>query len=304
MNAAGIAQLLGATRQGDNWRCPCPLGCGYSLSLADGDDGRVLAYCLGGCPFDQVMTALVGYGLLDNASPSDDVYQPDSLLEILRERHRRSEKGSAAAIQRIERARAIYDSGVEDERIGVYLRSRGIRLTSPILRFAEQAPHRLGARLPAMLAPVVDAAGEQIGVHMTYLRPDGRGKADLPKDFQRESRGAIRGGAIRLLPFNPEVELVIAEGIETALAAAEIFVRPAWSAVYAGGLKTVELPPEAHRIFIAADNDPAPHAGQRNALIAYDRWTAEGRAARLKCPPVVGEDFCDVLSRRPVDVQH
>jgi hypothetical protein len=252
MNAERIAHLLGAKPQGHNWRCPCPLGCGYSLSLADGEDGRVLAYCFGGCPFDQVMTALVGYGLLDDASPSDDVYRPDSWLERFRELRRRSEEGSAA-VQRIERAKEIYAGGVEDERIDVYLRSRGIRLISPVLRFAEQAPHRLGARLPAMLAPVVDAAGEQIGVHMTYLRPDGRAKANLPKGHQRESRGAIRGGAIRLLPFNPDVELVIAEGIETALAAAEIFVRPAWSAVYAGGLKTVELPPETRRIFIAAD---------------------------------------------------
>jgi putative DNA primase/helicase len=301
MNAEYIAHLLGATRQGHNWRAPCPCGCGYGLSLADGEDGRVLAYCFGGCPFDQVMATLVGYGLLDDTSPSDDVYRPDSWLEQFREL--RSKEGSAAAAQRIERARAIYASGVEDERIGVYLRSRGIHLTSPVLRFGEQAPHRLGARLPAMLAPVVDAAGEQIGVHITYLRPDGAGKANLPKEHQRESRGAIRGGAIRLLPFNPDVELVIAEGIETALAAAEIFVRPAWSAVYAGGLKTVELPLEARRVFIAADND-ASGTGQRNALIAYDRWTAEGRAARLKCPPVVGEDFCDVLLKRPVDVQH
>ena len=67
------------------------------------------------------------------------------------------------------------------------------------MRFHEQAPHRLGARLPAMLAPVVDIDGEQIGVHMTYLRRDGAGKADLPKEFQRECRGALAGGAIRLM---------------------------------------------------------------------------------------------------------
>ena len=114
--------------------------------------------------------------------------------------------------ERIAHARQIYDSGVWDERIAVYLRSRGIGLTSPVLRFQEQAPHRLGARLPAMLAPVVNVTGEQIGVHMTYLRRDGGGKADLPKEYQRECRGVIHGGAIRLAEHDPDVELVIGEG--------------------------------------------------------------------------------------------
>ena len=82
--------------------------------------------------------------------------------------------------ERIAHARQIYDSGVRDERIAVYLRSREIGLTSPVLRFQEQAPHRLGARLPAMLAPSSMSTGEQIGVHLTYLRRDGGGKADAP----------------------------------------------------------------------------------------------------------------------------
>ena len=76
----------------------------------------------------------------------------------------------------------------------------------------------------------------------------------------------------------------------------QIFGLPGWSAVYAGGLKTIELPPDVRRIIIAADNDVSG-AGQRNALAAYDRWTAEGRSVRIKAPPVVGDDFNDVLSR-------
>ena len=51
------------------------------------------------------------------------------------------------------------------------------------------------------------------------------------------------------------------------------------------------------RIIIAADND-VRGAGQRNALAAYDRWTAEGRSVRIKTPPDVGDDFNDVLFKR------
>jgi putative DNA primase/helicase len=291
MSAAGIARQLGATRQGNNWRCACPRGCGYGLSFCDGPDGRLLAFCFGGCQFDRIMAALVEYGLLDD-DDDDDLHVSRRVIVCPRD-----------GAERIAHARQIYDSGVWDERIAVYLHSREIGLTSPVLRFQEQAPHRLGARLPAMLAPVVDIDGEQIGAHMTYLRRDGAGKADLPKEYQRESRGVIHGGAIRLMPFDPKVELVISEGLETGLAAAQIFALPCWSAVYAGGLRSLALPPDVRRIIIAADNDVSG-AGQRNALAAYDRWIAEGRSVRIKCPPDAGDDFNDVLIKRRRDARH
>jgi putative DNA primase/helicase len=291
MGAAGIARQLGATRQGNNWRCACPRGCGYGLSFCDGPDGRLLAFCFGGCQFDRIMAALVEYGLLDD-DDDDDLHASRRVIVCPRD-----------GAERIAHARQIYDSGVWDERIAVYLHSREIGLTSPVLRFQEQAPHRLGGRLPAMLAPVVDIDGEQIGAHMTYLRRDGAGKADLPKEYQRESRGVIHGGAIRLMPFDPKVELVISEGLETGLAAAQIFALPCWSAVYAGGLRSLALPPDVRRIIIAADNDVSG-AGQRNALAAYDRWIAEGRSVRIKCPPDAGDDFNDVLIKRRRDARH
>jgi phage/plasmid primase-like uncharacterized protein len=261
--------------------------------LADGEDGRLLALCFGGCEFGQILLALVEYGLLDD-NDGDDLHVSRRVAVSQRDDDQRRNK--------IERARAIYNTGVWDERIQIYLRSRKIGLTSSILKFQEQAPHRLGARLPAMPAPVVDIDGEQIGVHLTYLRRDGAGKANLPKEFQRECRGALAGGAIRLFLFDPDLELIICEGIETALAAAEIFTQPCWSAVFAGGLKTVELPPDVRRVVIAADND-ASGTGQRSALAAYDRWRAEGRSVRIVAPPVVGDDFNDVLRKRFADAR-
>jgi hypothetical protein len=102
----------------------------------------------------------VQYGLLDG----DDVdlgSPPSELITPFR-------NDADQRRRKIQQAREIYDSGVWDERIDVYLRSREIRLTSPVLRFQEQAPHRLGARLPAMLAPVVDVDAAPIGVHMTF----------------------------------------------------------------------------------------------------------------------------------------
>jgi phage/plasmid primase-like uncharacterized protein len=284
MRAAGIARQLGAMRQGNNWRCACPRGCGYGLSFCDGADGRLLAFCFGGCAFDEIMPALVEYGLLDD-DDDDDLHVSRGVTVCQRDN-----------TERIAHARQIYDSGGWDERIAVYLCSRGIHLTAPVLRFSEQAPHRLGARLPAMLAPVVNVSGEQTGLHMTFLRHDGGGKVALPKEYQRECRGVIHGGAIRLGDHDPDCELIVAEGIETTFSAMQFFGRVGWAAVSAGGLKTLELPSKVRRVIIAADNDVSG-AGQRNALAAYGRWTAERRQVRIKSPPV-GTDFNDLLLAR------
>jgi putative DNA primase/helicase len=218
MGAAGIAYQLGATRQGLNWRAACPCGCGYALSFCDGADGRLLVHCYGGCDFPRVYAELVQHGLLDGDDVDLGSPPGDLIVPFRNDGDQRRRK--------IQQAREIYAAGVCDERIAVYLLSRAIGLTSPILRFLEQAPHRLGTRLPAMLAPIVDIGGEQIGVHMTYLRRDSGGKAALAKEHQRECRGALAGGVIRLIPFDPGVELILCEGVETALSAAELFGLP------------------------------------------------------------------------------
>jgi putative DNA primase/helicase len=285
MGAAAIARQLGATRQGGNWRAACPCGCGYCLSFCDGENDALLAFCFGGCTFNAITSALVEYGLLDG-DDCDNPHAAPNTPHVGRDDPKR-----------IARAQQIYGDGVWDERTDGYLRGRFITLTSPILKFHERAPHRLGARLPAMLAPVVNVAGDQTGVHMTYLRPDGGGKVDLPKQYQRECRGVIRGGAIRLAEHDPDTALVVGEGVESTLSAMQIFGLPGWSAVFAGGLKTVALPSTIRAVIIAADHD-VNHAGQRNALAAYDRWTAEGRSVRVKLPPDVGADFNDVLRTR------
>jgi hypothetical protein len=260
------------------------------LSLSNGEDGRLLAYCFGGHSYPEIVLALVEHGLLDDDgaeldAPPGGQASPD--------------RDDADQRRRIQRAQEIYASGVRDKRIDDYLWSRRLKSGSDVLRFAEAAPHRTGIRLPAMLAPIVDVNGEQIGVHLTYLRADSRGKVDLPKDLQRESRGAIKGGAIRLHPYRGDW-LIVSEGIESGLAATEIFHEPCWAAVYAGGLKTLALPAFVTRILVAADHD---EAGRQCALAARDRWTAEGREVRVKVSPAPGQDFNDVLLGRRRDAR-
>ena len=289
---ATIARNLGGVHGGANWRCPCPLGCGYSLSLAEGADGRLLAHCFGGCEYHEIELALIEYGLLD-----DDDFEVSRCVTVCQRLH-----DPADDARRADGARQIYKSAAFDPRIDIYLNSRGITIGSPVLRFALRYRHRLGIVFPAMVGPIVNIAGELTGVHATFRKPDGSGQAfakpgNGEPDLRRQCNGVIRGGAIRLAAHDPDRELIIAEGIETTLSAMEIFGLPGWSAVYAGGLKTIEIPPAVRGIVIAADNDVSG-TGQRNAVEAGRRWKAEDRAVRIVIPKVVGQDSNNVLTTR------
>ena len=138
-----------------------------------------------------------------------------------------------------------------------------------------------------MVAPIVDINGEQIGSHLTYAWTAG-----LRKELRRETRGVACNGVVKLCEYDPDDWLVIAEGVESALSAAQILVHPSWSAISAGNLKRLDLPEAVRRIIIAADNDIA---GINAAHEARRRWVAEGRRVRVAMPSRPGEDFNDVL---------
>jgi phage/plasmid primase-like uncharacterized protein len=249
--------------------------------LADGADGEPLLYCFGGCTYEDLLAELIERTSLDDdacAALQSEIRTP--LVPDAR---------------RIKQARQIYAHTDTGPQIPAYLASRSISIQPPaVLRRRLQCPHRLGIQPLAMVAPIVALNGEQTAIHMTYLSFDGR-KIDLPKEFQRETRGVARGGSIRLAEHDPERELIVAEGLETALSVMELLGLPGWAAVYAANLKdTLQLPASVRRIIIAADNDKSG-AGQRAALGAYRRWSAEGRTVQIIMPKHPGEDFNDVL---------
>jgi putative DNA primase/helicase len=199
--------------------------------------------------------------------------------------------------RRIAQARALYRRGLSaaGTPVDTYLRSRGITIPVPtVLRWLWRCPHRAGGYFPAMVAPIVNACGEQIAIHKTFLRSDGAGKADLPRDEQRESCGPMKGGAVRLAPHRPDIELIVAEGIETALAAMQVTGMPAWAAGCAPGLAALLLPAEVRSVIIVADRDVSG-AGERAARAAKQRWWREQRQVSIWISSHVGTDANDLL---------
>ncbi|ATC34095.1 hypothetical protein CA606_18140 [Caulobacter vibrioides] len=119
--------------------------------------------------------------------------------------------------------------------VETYLRARGI--DGPILdaalrqlRFVKNAYHsgptRKPVRFPAMVGLVRTPAGPTGGVHVTYLAPDGSGKAPIePAKRMWGPQAALidgvwRPGCVWLSHPCAPGGLVEAEGIETALSAA------------------------------------------------------------------------------------
>lgn len=203
--------------------------------------------------------------------------------------------------------------------VDAYLRGRGIELESysqalrfhPSLEYTETIELQNGeseyiklGTFPAMLAEVVDADGNLLTVHRTYLDPDGNGKAKIFSSVNGDEMDAKKvmsknhGGLIRLFPIPENGVLGTCEGIETAFGAYLRTGVPVWPALNAPGFNSMPIPSEVHTLLIFSDND-APdkygrRAGQEAALELADRVRSAGKTVKVYIPPKEGMDFLDV----------
>lgn len=91
-------------------------------------------------------------------------------------------------------------------------------------------------------------------------------------------------------------ELILAEGIETALALGLMLRLPAWGCISAHGLETVVIPETVREVHIGADHDRSG-TGQRAARrLAHRLWLAGWRDIEIHTPDEPGADWCDVLA--------
>jgi putative DNA primase/helicase len=305
MNAETIARALGGySSSGGWWRAPCPAHGSKSASLAlrDGGRGGLAVKCHAGCTLADILAALRRLGVL--SGEAGEAPAPDPEAE-----RRRREAEAAEGQKRVALARDMWRSALPaaGTRAETYLRARlpGLSAIPPTIRYLPPgslyARHPEGTGWPAMLA-AVQRVGEAgiVAAARTWLAIDGRDKASLrpPRKFT----GPVSGGAVRLAPAGES--LLVAEGIETTLAAMIATRLPGWAALSAGGIEKLILPPIVRDIIICADND-ASGAGERAARAAALRWVREGRRVRIALPPAPGTDFNDLLrAHRAEGVRH
>ncbi len=201
--------------------------------------------------------------------------------------------------QRVEFARRKWHEAVPltDNPANTYLRERGLKPGPdgwpPSLRYHPALRHGYtGLLLPSLVAAITIWPGRNVvGVHRTFLRADGKGKA--PVTNPKMMIGRCGGGAVRLAPAGPE--LVLSEGIETGLSVQQATNKPVWATLSTSGLRSVILSPVVTTVIIAADAD---EPGEKAAQEAARQFIAEGRTVKIARPPK-GMDFNDLLQLPP-----
>jgi putative DNA primase/helicase len=171
-----------------------------------------------------------------------------------------------------------------------YLRRRGCVLPPKDSELRYLAPSR--EYPPTLCARVSDVrTAKPISLHFTRLAADGRGKAGGDRDKLLLSGHRKKDGCIRLWPDEAvTLGLGLAEGIETALAAAHVHT-PVWAAIDASNLAAFPVLPGVEALTIFADHD---EAGLRAAQACAARWQAPGREVLVLAARQAGADMADV----------
>ncbi|MEP7247915.1 MAG: toprim domain-containing protein [Gammaproteobacteria bacterium] len=173
-----------------------------------------------------------------------------------------------------------------------YLHHRGCALPPPdshvrFLPATDKHP-------PSLCAAITDAVtAQQISLHFTRLAADGHGKAGTDRDKSLLAGHRKRGGCVRIWSDEAVTYgLAIAEGIETALAAAHAFT-PTWAAIDAGNMASFPLLAGIEALTVFADHDDA---GLTAAATLARRWADAGREVLIVSPGVAGQDIADVVA--------
>jgi hypothetical protein len=160
------------------------------------------------------------------------------------------------------------------------------------LQYHPKLWHSDGETHPAMVAEVTHWTGQFQGIHRTYLQSDGCGKANVTP--AKMCLGPIAGGSVHL--GAAAQTMGVCEGIETGLAAQQLYDEPVWACLSTAGMVNIQLPPlpMAETVFIYVDND-ANHAGLIAGQKLAQRLHFEGRTPNFMMPDQVGWDYADVL---------
>jgi putative DNA primase/helicase len=147
-----------------------------------------------------------------------------------------------------------------------------------------------------MVAAIQSPSGQVISIHRTYLTDDGhKANVSTVKKFMKAT-GSLKGAAIRLDAAGSE--LVVTEGIETALAVRLTAGMPGWAALSATGVSTLWVPQATRLVVIAADHD-VNGKGVDAARTLAQRLLREDPTKTVKIlePTTPGRDWADSLGK-------
>lgn len=159
-----------------------------------------------------------------------------------------------------------------DDLASRYLAARGLKAADTAsLRFIRELPfhpeNKPRVLLPAMLAKFAAPDGKSAMLHRTFLTEPGR-KADLGGKERMFMPGKVpQGGAVRLGPVAETMG--VAEGIETAMSAAQINGIPVWATCTAGALMKWQPPKGCKNVIVFGDLDASFTGQMASYSLAY-----------------------------------
>lgn len=168
-----------------------------------------------------------------------------------------------------------------------YLAGRGLKLIPDNVKYLPACwESERKTRVPAMIALVSGPDGKPVTIHRTYLKDGKKAPIKSPKKLMPHN-GTLKGAAVRL--FEPDQGVVgISEGIETAVAATQLFKVPTWAAISSNIMEQWEPPKGIETVFIFGDHD-VNYTGQKSAYTLANKLSLQGFKVVVRIPEQIGD---------------
>lgn len=142
--------------------------------------------------------------------------------------------------------------GVRNTSVERYLNSRGIyRLPKRAMKISGDDEKSI------MFCVATNDQGNPVITHKTYLEKDSKAEIDVPKKTSKvdRERESVIQESIAIRFFDSQTCLGISEGIETALAAHQLYECVVWSTMNSNFMKKFRAPAGVEHLIIFADSD-------------------------------------------------
>jgi putative DNA primase/helicase len=187
----------------------------------------------------------------------------------------------------------------------LYLCARGVGQEAYVadLRWGRAIRDGEGAVRPVIAALVRGPDGVPTTIHRTFLSPDGKTKAEMASPRKMMAGPVVVGACVRLMEWDGVGPLGVAEGIETAFAAANRYKIPVWAALNAQMLSRWQWPDGCKSVMVFGDSDLS-FTGQAASFELAKRAKAKGLDVQVHIPGLIFEsgfedtDFADMTPTR------
>jgi putative DNA primase/helicase len=266
---------------------PCPMCGGRDRFRYDDKDGTGSYYCnqCGAGGGITLLMRLHKWDFLTACTKVDEV--------IGRTKHNPAPPKVDNGVRRRADIEKVLSEATKCDIVREYLSGRGLSVFPEALRAHPSLVHfdedrRRTGEVPAVVCPITGPDGTIQSCHRIYLA-EVKSKKKLMAPVV-----TVNGAAARLFPVTDTLGL--SEGIETGVAAHELFGVPVWAAITASGIESFVPPPGIKRLIVYADND-ANFQGQKSAYaLAHKLALAKTiPMIEVQVPPKADTDWLDVL---------